>query len=97
MTSLKKYKYTGACILVMWYAIFDSYSNYSVLVNPSRHIHLILKMKSGQKVRVDQNIIYAGRTANYWFLYNRKTKFIRTIKNDDVDLVDFDTITNSKN
>jgi hypothetical protein len=69
----KKNKYTGACILVMWYAIFDSYSNYSVLVNPSRHIHLILKMKSGQKVRVDQNIIYAGRTANYWFLYNRKT------------------------
>ena len=89
----KRNRYVAACVLTIWYAIFDSWANYSVLVNPSRHIHFVMKMKNGKKLIVDKDLIYVGRSKSYWFLYNPKTAFVRAIKNDDVEITDFDTIT----
>ncbi|MEO7214412.1 hypothetical protein [Mucilaginibacter sp.] len=89
----KKNRYAAACILTVWYATFDSYSNYSVLTESSRHLHFVMKMKNGVVVKVNNDIIYAGRTSNYWFLYNNKTNFVRAIKNDDVEIIDFDVAT----
>jgi|GEM_PF-2278288 len=88
-----KNRYTAAFILCIWYAAFDSYASYSVLTNPSRHIHLVMKTKNNNKVDINQNVIYAGRTNDYWFLYDSKTKFVRVLKNEDVEVVDFDTQT----
>jgi hypothetical protein len=88
-----KNRYTAAFILCIWYASFDSYASYSVLTNPSRHLHLIMKTKKGDRIDVKKDLVYAGRTNDYWFLYNAKTKYVRVIKNDDIDVIDFDSQT----
>ncbi|MDB5111689.1 MAG: hypothetical protein JWR67_2803 [Mucilaginibacter sp.] len=88
-----KNRYASAFILCIWYATFDCYASYSVLTNPSRHLHFIMQTKSGKHIDVDKNVIYAGRTNDYWFLYNAKTKYVRAIRNSDIELVDFDSIT----
>jgi hypothetical protein len=85
----------GIFILVIWYALFDSLASFSALQKSDHQLHTVLKLKSGQKVVIGNAYHFAGRTNAYWFLYNTKTHFVRTIKNDDVEIVDFDTqITN---
>ncbi|MFB0494877.1 hypothetical protein ABID99_001114 [Mucilaginibacter sp. OAE612] len=85
----------GIFILAIWYALFDSLASYSTLQKPNHQLHAVLKLKSGQKIITGQTYHFAGRTNGYWFLYNSKTHFVRTIKNDDIDLVDFDTYINN--
>ena len=88
-----KNRYAAARFLCIWYAAFDSYASYSVLVNESRHVHLMMKMKNEKKLDVKGDLVYAGRTSTYWFIYNKKTKLVRAIKDDGVEMVDFDTMT----
>ena len=88
-----KNRYTAALILCIWYAAFDSHASYSVLTNSSRHIHIVMKMRNNSKIDIDNNVIYAGRTNDYWFLYDSKTKFVRVLKNEDIEVADFDTQT----
>lgn len=79
-------------IIALWYGIFESFANYAVLTQPVSRIHFVMKTKNNELIKTDSITVFAGRTKSYWFLYNRKTMFVRAIKNDDIALIDYDTI-----
>ena len=84
--------FIGILVFALWYGIFESFANYAVLTDNVKHTHLVMKLKSGEKIKIGDKLVYAGRTKAYWFLYNRKTQFIRVLANDDISIIDFDTI-----
>ncbi|MDB5136723.1 MAG: hypothetical protein JWP37_3326 [Mucilaginibacter sp.] len=84
--------FIGILVFALWYGIFESFANYAVLNDNVKHINFIMSLRNGEKIKTNNNLIYAGRTKNYWFLYNRKTHFVRALKNDNVSIIDFDEI-----
>ncbi|MFI5138276.1 MAG: hypothetical protein ACHQIM_10660 [Sphingobacteriales bacterium] len=88
----KKNVFIGILVFALWYGIFESFANYAVLTDKVKHTHFTIKLKSGEKIEANGKLIYAGRTKGYWFLYNRETRFVRALKNDDISIIDFDSI-----
>ncbi len=78
-------------LAAVWYAIFDSWASYDLLKKNQGHSHQVILTKDGKKIKLNNDLVYAGRTSNYWFIYNPKTNFTRAIKADEFQLVDFDS------
>jgi len=81
----------GIIMFSVWYGGFESFANYQILLGEGTHLNYRLKFKDGKLLHTDKKTLYAGRTKNYWFFYDKQTKYVRAIKNDDVVTVDFDT------
>lgn len=78
-------------LLAVWMGLFTGYSHYSALTNSKHNVKLIIKLKSGSTINTNKNIIFAGRIQNFWFIYNRESKYTRIINNEDVDVVDINS------
>ncbi|NCD69518.1 hypothetical protein [Mucilaginibacter agri] len=86
-----KNKVIAVVIFTIWYAIFDSFANYTALNTPQTHLDYRLKFKNGQQLRTVKNIYFVGRSKGFWFIYNSSTESVRVINNEDVELVDINT------
>jgi hypothetical protein len=85
----KKHIYILPLIITIWYGIYESWANYELVKEANVTAVIRIKTKTHGIINLGQNLVNAGRTKDYWFIYNRKTKFTRVIKVDDIDTVDF--------
>jgi hypothetical protein len=84
----------GILILSVWYGIFDAWASYDTIVEDHKQSHVILRMKDKSIRNTNKTDIFLGRTKEYWFFYNPKSKYTRVIKNDEIETVDFDSLLN---
>jgi len=89
---IDKHKQFRPILLTFWYGLVVGYLNYYVLIENHRNVNVIVKLKSGIQVSTNNKLIYAGRTKNYWFFYDRQSKFTRVIKDEDVRIADFNSV-----
>ncbi|WDZ99233.1 hypothetical protein [Mucilaginibacter sp. SJ] len=75
----------------IWFGVFDSWASYELLQKTDGHLHQVILTKENRKITLDNRLIYAGRTANYLFVYDAKTKFTRVFKTDDFRTIDYDS------
>jgi len=76
-------------VLVVGIATFECFMNYSLVTGNYKLNDVKIKFNSGVVLETNNITVSIGRTKNYWFFYNRKTKIVRVIKNDSVNIVDF--------
>jgi hypothetical protein len=86
-----KYKISRLVLMMAWFSIFDPIANYAVLNSPkAKHVKITFKEKSAKSLTViKDSLIFAGRTNNYWFIYDKADSSIRVLKNDDLDSVKY--------
>lgn len=87
---LRKNRLILPIIFALWYAFFESWAAYQVVLKSKHTQNIILQTKSFGIIKTDSIIVDAGRTKNYWFFYNRNTGLTRVIKTEDIEFVDFD-------
>ncbi len=81
-------------LIAFWYGLVVAYLNYYVLTESQTILKVNVKLKSGVKFSTSKNLIFAGKTKNYWFFYNRKSKFTRILKEEEISTADFDSANN---
>lgn len=91
LSFLKRNRYVAVFVVTVWYGIFESFANYEALTKSSNPLHYVMKIKDGSVIKTGKDWAYAGRTKDYWFVYNIKNKFTRAIKNDEIEVIDFDS------
>lgn len=86
-----KYKISRLVLMMAWFSIFDPIANYAVLnSSKAKHIKITFKEKNAKRFTViKDSLIFAGRTNNYWFIYDKADSSIRVLKNDDLDSVKY--------
>lgn len=87
---LKNNRFILPLVLTIWYALFEGWANYEVIIKSKHTNNISVQTKSFGIIKTDSVIVNAGRTKNYWFFYNRTTHLTRVIKTEDIELIDFD-------
>lgn len=86
---LQKNKLIIIIALTIWYAGFNAFCSYQIITTEVFTNNVAFKTKSGEKIITNNNLIDAGRTKGFWFLYNRKKRSVRVIKADEIEIADF--------
>ena len=88
---MREHKIYQPMLLALWMGLFSGFAHYTALTTGTNTLKFTMKLKSGSIIKTNRNLIYAGRTNNYWFIYNRENQVTRVIRDDDVAMVDIDS------
>lgn len=89
---VKKYSLIMPFVFIVWLAFSESYATYYLLTNTERAINAKLKLKDGKTLKSNKDFKYIGRTNKYWFFLLTKTGNVRAIKDEDVEVSEFNMI-----
>jgi hypothetical protein len=89
---MSKFPLVGILLLTLYTAMFDSWMSYESMVHPITREEMSIKLTDGERFKTTEKLLFAGRTKDYWFFYNRTNGYTRALKNEDVELTDFNSV-----